>query len=619
MAMSELSDAVRVRLDELEGQLDQRADPSKIANTLHHVLSVLSVESEHRPRVLRLSGVAKNRRKLYREALADLSEAKAAAMVQRNYSELAKIGREVSLIYAWRGDDRAAGLELLHALALFSLEGNRSEIAKTLVALGRIELEARRFDRVAMLLGLVASTASKDLPPREVHHMTINLCQALNGLGKHAEVLSWTGKLQHELHAADARLQFLVRLEEARAFAGLGRIEVAGGRLRGAGELILNAKGDAFEQFEYKEAEAELRILRNDPSVVETLKAVMEEFVDQGLVVRAANINLAPASVLLKVGKDESAREVLSFTLRSALNANLVELADRVRAEMIKSAGAGQLAELAEVVELIGGQSSVDRRFILLERLGQGGSGEVYKALDLSNAQHVALKKLDLKVYNEERRKHIINTIRTEYGVALSFVHPGFARVRDLLIEPRGTIYIVQEFIDGPTLRQLYASGVGATRLQALLADVADSLFALHSKGIVHRDLKPENVVVRGGSSPVLVDLGIASIAGQADEFKHVGTPGYISPEQARGDYVDYRADVYALGKMIAEIWGHVGRPFTSVFSGWVTGRDTAPRAVLWLVRRMLRTDPNHRLGDLKVIASTLRTGKRAPDRSRQK
>jgi serine/threonine-protein kinase len=458
-----------------------------------------------------------------------------------------------------------------------------------------------------------------DLPPREVHHMTINLCQALNGLGKHAEVLSWTGKLQHELHAADARLQFLVRLEEARAFAGLGRIEVAGGRLRGAGELILNAKGDAFEQFEYKEAEAELRILRNDPSVVETLKAVMEEFVDQGLVVRAANINLALASVLLKVGKDESAREVLSFTLRSALNANLVELADRVRAEMIKSAGAGQLAELAEVVELIGGQSSVDRRFILLERLGQGGSGEVYKALDLSNAQHVALKKLDLKVYNEERRKHIINTIRTEYGVALSFVHPGFARVRDLLIEPRGTIYIVQEFIDGPTLRQLYASGVGATRLQALLADVADSLFALHSKGIVHRDLKPENVVVRGGSSPVLVDLGIASIAGQADEFKHVGTPGYISPEQARGDYVDYRADVYALGKMIAEIWGHVGRPFTSVFSGWVTGRDTAPRAVLWLVRQMLRTDPNHRLGDLKVIASTLRTGKRAPDRSRQK
>jgi hypothetical protein len=541
-------------------------------------------------------------------------------MAQRNYCELAKIGREVSLIYAWRGDDRAAGLELLHALALLSLEGNRGEIAKTLVALGRIELEARRFDRAVMLLGLVASTASQDLPPREVHHMTINLCQALNGLGKHAEVLSWTGKLQNELHAADARLQFLMRLEEARAFAGLGRIEAAGDRLRGAGELVLNAKSDAFEQFEYKEAEAELRLLQNDPSVVETLKAVAEEFVDQELVVRAANIHLALANVLLKVGRDESAREVLSFTLRSALNANLVELADRVRAEMIKSAGAGQLAELAEVVELLGGQSSVDRRFILLERLGQGGSGEVYKALDLSDAQRVALKKLDLTVYNEERRKHIINTIRTEYGVALSFVHPGVARVRDLLIEPRGTIYIVQEFIDGPTLRQLYDSGIGATRLQALLADVADSLFALHARGIVHRDLKPENVVVRGGTSPVLVDLGIASIAGQADEFKQVGTPGYISPEQARGDHVDYRADVYALGKMIAEIWGHrLGPPFTSIFSGWVTGRETAPRAVWWLVRRMLRTNPNHRLGDLKVIASTLRTGKRAPYRSRQK
>jgi tetratricopeptide (TPR) repeat protein len=607
--MSERSEGVKVRLDELEAQVDQRAESETLARRLRDVLSILPLDSEHRPRALRLSGVEKNRRKLYRDALADLGEAKAVAMVQQNHRELAKIGREISVIYAWRGDDRAAALELLHALALLSLEGNRGEIARTLVELGRIELEARRFDRAAILFRLFADTAAQDLPPREVHRMTINLCQALNRLGEHAEVLNWTGKLQNELPAADARLRFLTRLEEARAFAGLGRIEAAEDSLRRASELIPKAKSDAFEQTEYKEAEAELKLLKQDLSAVEDLKAVAEEFVDQELVVRAANVHLALADAMLKIGKDELAREVLSFTLRSALNANLVELADRIRAEMIKSAGAGQLAELAEAVELIGGQSSLNRRLILLGRLGKGGSGEVYKALDLSNGQHVALKKLDLTAYSDGRREYIINTIKTEYGVALSFVHPGFARVRDLLIEPGGTIYIVQEFIDGPSLRQVYDSGVAATRRLLLLADVADALVALHAKGIVHRDLKPENVVVRGGTSPVLIDLGIASLAGQADAFKHVGTPGYIAPEQARGDNVDYRADIYALGKMIAEIWGgKLPSALMFIFFRRAGSRETAPRAVRRLVRRMLRTNPNHRLCDLKLIASTLRT-----------
>ena len=225
--MSEFSDGVRGRLDELEAQVDRRAESEKLAPKLRDVLDSLPLESEHRPRALRLSGVIKNRLKLYRDALADLGEAKATAMTQQNHRELAKIGREISVIYAWRGDDRTAALELLHALALLSLEGDRGEIARMLAELGRIELEARRFDRVAMLLRLFADTAAQDLPPREVHRMTINLCQALNRLSEHVEALSWIGKLQDELPAADTRLQFLALLEQARAFAGLGHGEGA--------------------------------------------------------------------------------------------------------------------------------------------------------------------------------------------------------------------------------------------------------------------------------------------------------------------------------------------------------------------------------------------------------
>jgi len=604
--MSERSERMTGRLDKLEAEMDRRPEPRKLLPELREVLSSLPDGSNHRPRALRLSGAIKNRLKLYPEALADLGEAKAIAMAQRDHRELAAIGREISVVYAWRGDDRAAALELLHALALVSLEGDRGEIARMLAEFGRIELEARRFDRVVVLLRLFADTAAQDLPPREIHRVTINLCQALNHLGEHTEALDRIGKLQDELPAADMRLRFLSFLEEARALAGLGRNEAAEDALGRARELVSETESGSFERTENMEVEAELKLLRQDPSALEDLKAVAEEFTDQELIVRATNVHLTLADRLFVGGQDELAREILSDTLRNALNANMVDLADRIRSAMIKSAGAGQLAELAETVELVRGQSSLNRRFILLGQLGKGGFGEVHKALDLSDGQHVALKRLNLNAYSETSRKYITETIKTEYGVALSLVHPGFARVRDLLIEPGGTLYIVQDFIDGPTLRQIYNSQAGPEHLLSLLADVADALGALHAKGIVHRDLKPENVVVRDNNSPVLIDLGIASVVGRDDPFKHVGTPGYIAPEQARGDNVDRRADIYALGKMIAEIWGGKS-PSPFLFLRSRSSGEVMPQAISRLVRQMLRANPNRRLNDLELIAATLR------------
>jgi len=93
-----------------------------------------------------------------------------------------------------------------------------------------------------------------------------------------------------------------------------------------------------------------------------------------------------------------------------------------------------------------------------------------------------------------------------------------------------------------------------------LLAGVTDALAVLHGKGIVHRDLKPENVVVvrdaRGVEWPVLIDLGIALAARHNGKPKPFGTPPYVAPEQVAGKAIDGRADIFALGQMIAEIWG---------------------------------------------------------------
>jgi serine/threonine-protein kinase len=593
-------------LDAIEAEVDANADPATLAPKLRAFLAKSESDPASRARALRLMGVVKNRLSLPQDALADLAEARRAAIEAKDYSELAHIAREASVVYAWRGNDRSAALELLQSLAFAFLHEDRAAMARALAETGRIELEGGRYERAAMLFREIADTASRHLPERQAYRLKVNFCQALNRTGKSAEALARARELKKDLPKAETRLAFLVRIEEARALAALGQLQDAETILAEA-EAYLGDRSDTFRHLEYLETKGEIELLKGAHAAVDSLQQVAQEFAEQDLTARAANVRVKLAQALFKVGREEEARETLAFALRSAIAADLTELADRIRSDMIKSDGGKHLKEFAEDIESIGGGAGVARRFILLGRLGKGGGGEVHKALDLTDGQPVALKKVDPAAYGEERQQFVVDSVKAEYGAALGLNHPGVAKVRDLLIEPRGGIYIVQEFIDGPTLRQIYASGAKPDRLLALLADVADALSALHAKGVVHRDLKPENVVVRDGKAPVLIDLGVALVAGSPDGLARFGTPPYVAPEQASGSKVDFRADIYALGQMIAEIWGaKLPGPFTFRFFG--QRPQAMPPALGRLVRQMLKENPERRPSDLKSIAAALRT-----------
>ena len=128
----------------------------------------------------------------------------------------------------------------------------------------------------------------------------------------------------------------------------------------------------------------------------------------------------------------------------------------------------------------------------------------------------------------------------------------------------------------------------------------------------MHRDLKPENVIVAsdddGNERAVLIDLGIALLAGQADGHARFGTAPYVAPEQLEGGKIDGRADIYALGQMIAEIWGgKVPSRFTLGMLRRADQPTLMPRAIREVVRDMLRNDPERRTSDLKQIAGQLR------------
>ena len=217
----------------------------------------------------------------------------------------------------------------------------------------------------------------------------------------------------------------------------------------------------------------------------------------------------------------------------------------------------------------------------ILDALGAGGMGEVYLARDSRLGRTVALKVLALEISRDERR---MKRLRQEAKVASSLNQPNILTVFEFG-EVEGSIFLAAEFIDGETLRDHLNKHKLKLRLGEILdisIQVLAALDAAHEAHIVHRDMKPENVMIRHRDRVVKVlDFGLAKVAekssnkGEASEaataFKTapgtiVGTINYLSPEQARGDEVDERTDIWSTGVMMYEmIAGTV--PFTGATS----------------------------------------------------
>ena len=256
----------------------------------------------------------------------------------------------------------------------------------------------------------------------------------------------------------------------------------------------------------------------------------------------------------------------------------------------------------------------VGGRYELRELLGRGGMGSVWRGEDLLLQRPVAVKRVELPLHlPEAEREALRQRVRREARAAARVSRPRLVTIFDV-VEDAGTVFLVQELVDAPTMKDAVASRgpLAPAEVARIGKQLAEGLAAAHANGVVHRDVKPSNVMIGDDGSVKLADFGVASVHGDPQLTATgviIGSPAYMAPEQATGAKVTGAADVWSLGATLyfaVEGEPPFGRADTlSTLTAVVHDppRPTERAGVLApVIDRLLAKDPEARPGLAEVI-----------------
>lgn len=226
-------------------------------------------------------------------------------------------------------------------------------------------------------------------------------------------------------------------------------------------------------------------------------------------------------------------------------------------AQISKVGGLNKLSFSTTAIHRFAGQADRTGQtmgpYQILEEIGSGGMGVVYKTLDTRLGRLVAIKCLSAhNNLNEQARQRFI----TEARAASRVEHPNICAIYDIGDTDDGTPYIVMPYYEGEDLRvRMRGAALAADAALAISAKVCDGLDAAHGHGIFHRDIKPANIFLTSSGDVKILDFGVAKVAGveNTSTGTSVGTVAYMAPEQIRGEAVDGRADIWSLGVVLYE------------------------------------------------------------------
>jgi eukaryotic-like serine/threonine-protein kinase len=289
----------------------------------------------------------------------------------------------------------------------------------------------------------------------------------------------------------------------------------------------------------------------------------------------------------------------------------------------------------------LGAGGRLGEAFEIVGVLGEGGTGVVYDALRLPEREPVALKVIHDALLTDQQ---IRGRFTREASILRRLDGPHLSAVLDFgeVPDPRrpgvGLLYIAMPKVDGPAL-DLVLRREGPLPLEralGVMAQVLGGLQAAHAQGVIHRDLKPANVLLRGGAHAIVVDFGMAKIVTGGGAETTVltshnmvfGTPEYMSPEQARGDELDARCDVYAAGIILYELaTGAVpfsGETPLKVLTAHLTSPPPSPReiapargispALEVVILHAIAKDPADRYASAAALSAAIGHARAAPD-----
>src|SRR5512138_1885918 len=287
----------------------------------------------------------------------------------------------------------------------------------------------------------------------------------------------------------------------------------------------------------------------------------------------------------------------------------------------------GSMSGIPPAPSLVG--EVLDGRYKITRKIGEGGMGEVYAAEHVHIEKKYAIKLLRPEIVSNA---DAVQPFRQETRSASSIGHRNIIAIEDFGQLADGRIYMCMELLNGAALNDMLAQPMAVDRLLNILIQTGHGLAAAHAKGIIHRDMKPENIFVTiapsGEDIPKLLDFGIAKVAGN-DGQNHLtrtgtifGTPFYMAPEQALGNPVDARTDIYAMGVIMYECFAgslpFQGESFMGILTQHITtepepvaqraakaGRSL-PMGLPEIITRCMQKNPASRFGSMDELVSSL-------------
>ncbi|MHC4440279.1 MAG: serine/threonine protein kinase, partial [Planctomycetota bacterium] len=263
--------------------------------------------------------------------------------------------------------------------------------------------------------------------------------------------------------------------------------------------------------------------------------------------------------------------------------------------------------------------------FEITEMIGHGGMGVVYLAHDTKLDRSVAVKSIPAELQADSNAQ---TRFRREAKLLASLNHPNIAVIHDIVEQGESAGYLILEYVPGETLAERIARE--PLKLQEALSigsQIAEAVSAAHEKGVIHRDLKPGNIKITPDRRVKVLDFGLAKVSvGQDSDSKTtitqpgrvIGTPAYMSPEQARGKDTDHRTDIWSFGCIMYQmLTGHLpfeGETATDTLAhiierqpDWDVLPENTPMNIRVLIRRCLEKNPQQRLGDITNVALEIR------------